>query len=116
MVRTTGAAKWPDPPFGGGEEYLGLWRKDQVMSDEGFRPGLTVLRLCGPRITRQTLTSQLICGNSLTPPAFFAGSTAMSILGNLPRGEPFRSPALAGSRLALLAASSRAALCAVLIC
>ena len=25
-----GAAKWPDPPWGGGEEYLGLWRKDQV--------------------------------------------------------------------------------------
>ena len=24
-----GACKWPDPPVGGGEEYLGLWRKDQ---------------------------------------------------------------------------------------
>ncbi len=24
-----GVCKWPDPPFGGGEQYLGLWRKDQ---------------------------------------------------------------------------------------
>jgi len=30
--KRAGAAKWPDPPWGGGEEYLGLWRKDQVGS------------------------------------------------------------------------------------
>ena len=31
-----GACSWPDPPFGGGEEYLGLWRKDQPLTSGAF--------------------------------------------------------------------------------
>ena len=63
-----GACKWPDPPNGGGEEYLGLWRKDQPHTSGAFCwfNGDTylgefaeggVFQVCSLRLTRALIAS-----------------------------------------------------------